>query len=81
MVRYVIDPFSFLIQDCGTGEHDVDQLRRVFTQLMQDGKTLEDLIELVMESFGLTATEAEALVRRILGLDDPEDEPSPSPSW
>ena len=79
MGRYVIDPFSSLIQDCGTGEHDVDELRRVFAQLMQDGITLEKLIELVMDSFGLTDAEATALVTHVLGRDEPDDDPSPSP--
>lgn len=75
----MIDPFSSLIQDFGTGEHNVAELELVFTQLLQDGKSLEELIEIVMASFGLTATEAARLVRLVLGLDDLDDEPSPSP--
>lgn len=75
MVRYTIDPFTYLIQDAGSGPHALAELGVLLSRLLDEGITRESLIKLIMESFGITASEATKLVDQALGWDKDEPEP------
>lgn len=74
-MRYIIDPFTSLIQDTGSGPHALGELGVLLSSLLDKGASRKDLIKLVMDSFGVTASEAEKLVDQALGLDEEEPEP------
>ena len=80
MIRYIIDPFTSLIQDTESGPHNFGELKVILSRLLDRGMSREDLIKLIMESFSITASEAGNLVDQALGWDQEEPEPEDYPS-
>lgn len=73
MSRYKLDPFFDIIDDNGTGEHSADDLREILLILRGRGRSVRDLIKILMKYLRITEAEAAELVAAALG-DDYEDD-------
>jgi hypothetical protein len=77
--RYVYDIIYETIVDYQSDQpHDLEKLESIALQLIASGKSSAELIEIFMKSFGLTVSEATALLQKLKGYDssaepDPEE--------